>query len=262
MRTALVVTLSSCLFACSGSAETNSTEGIAATRQAVQVSPLAVGFAGCTEIASLAPAPVANVRPLVPARFTLTSGGPGLAILVVRIANCASVTVDGKSVGGGTVAQIGANLVSPDGTGDIDNYTLYYSTTSGLLANRLRSFGVPAQHVQNIDYVTALANGSGSIAIGVPRPMDAPYTVSGFIVAPAPQLVPFTANWWADDNGKSTRMQTPIAQIAFGAGNLTLTTSAQGNLGTIFGTGTVTFPYFDSYNTFGAATMTTAYVSF
>lgn len=251
MRTLLFIPAAALLFGCSDA-------NIGTTSSAL--SSLSVTFAGCQEVASLAPAPYDNVRPLVPARFKLASGGPGLAIIVVRVANCQHVTVDGKDVGAGTVAQVGPNLVSPDGTGDINNYAFYYSTTSAALAHKLRKLGVPAEHVEDIGFETQFqANGKGKVEVEVEKPE---YEVTGDIEKPTAPPVSFTANWWSDDHGQNTRMQTPIATIQFGGAKLTLKTDPDGKLGKLFGTGTVTFPYFDSYNTFvPAATMTTSHVN-
>ncbi len=46
-------------------------EPLAAAAQADQRAPLDVDFAGCREVANAGLAPTANIRPLVPAQFTL-----------------------------------------------------------------------------------------------------------------------------------------------------------------------------------------------
>lgn len=225
-------------------------------------SPFDVTFTDCTEQASLTNVPVANVRSLVPSHYALTNESSGSTVVVVRIANCKDVVVAGKDVGGGTVAQIGANLVSPDGTGNINNYTIYYSTTSKRLTRFLQRDGVPAQYVKNIDYgFTPDGKGGGSLAISVGKPIDSPYKVSAQVVVPTAAPVPYTANWWADDDRQSTRMQTPIPAIAFGGATTTLTCDPKSNLGKILGGGSITFPDFDSYNAFYSAPMHVSHVA-
>jgi hypothetical protein len=267
MRTALIapVLFVLPLFACSANVdptERTSTSTSQALSDDDEAGPFDVQFTDCTEQASLTGVPVANVRKLVPSHYALANESTGTTVLVVRIANCKDVVVAGKDVGGGTVAQIGANLVSPDGTGNINNYTIYYSTTSERLAKFLERDGVPAQHVADIHYdFKSDGKGGGTLDISVGSPMNSPYTVGGPVVSPTMAPVPYTANWWADDDGQSTRMQTPIPAIAFGGATMTLHTNANSKLGKILGGGTVTFPYFDSYNAFYSAPMHVSYVA-
>lgn len=68
-------------------------------------------FAGCTEAIGFGPIPAAHAQPFVPTGFVLALVGPGSAGLVVRSANCQSMTVDGKPEGPGSVAQIGLAII-------------------------------------------------------------------------------------------------------------------------------------------------------
>jgi len=87
----------------------------------------------------------AQVEGLVPPGDTATAFGPGLAGIVAQAARCERVSVDGSSAEKGTIAQIGINLVSPDGTGDINNHTVMYVTDSWRLAEQLLRFGLPVR---------------------------------------------------------------------------------------------------------------------
>jgi hypothetical protein len=218
-----------------------------------------VDFTNCTEMASLTPVPVAAVRSLVPSSYALANEAAGTTFIVVRIANCQDTAVAGHATGAGTVAQVGVNLVSPDGTGDINNYTLWYYTTNARLFARLRAIGVSAaQFVPNISYnFVSTGAGTGNLQIAVPGCPS--FTVGGPVVVPTAAAVPFTANWWQDSRRGSVRMNTPIPAIQFSTATMTLHTSRSSELGEILGASTATFPIFDSYNTFPSAHMNVAY---
>lgn len=113
---------------------------------------LQVTFTSCTEFAGLTGVSRTAIAPLVPTGFILADFGSDTAGAVVRIANCEGVSVDGSNAVPGTVSHIGANLVSPDGTGDINNYTLLYVTDNPRLALRLRQFGLPVRLDPSIAY--------------------------------------------------------------------------------------------------------------
>ena len=89
--------------------------------------------------------------PAVPASYAL-AGDTTNAQIVVRVASCDDVVVNGHDEGEGIVSQVGVGVISPDGTGDINNYTLWYDTTSLRLAARLALTGVNARFAPNLDF--------------------------------------------------------------------------------------------------------------
>lgn len=209
-----------------------------------------VDFIGCTEFAGVGTGPYAAARAQVPASLTLTGDGSTFAILVVRVASCEDVLIDGQSVGGGTVAQVGVNIVAPEGDGDINNYTLHYDTDSAALASKLKKAGVNVRHVPSIVYEL---DGS-TLEIEVPNPSKARYEVSA-TVTPGFFPVPFTANWWRDNDGRLTKMNTVLPAISFGGAASGLETQAHSALPPLVGGTTMSFPFLDSYNTFPDAHM-------
>ena len=226
-------------------------ENLGTSSEELKLKPLDVAFANCSEVASITPIPVANARQVVPANLPLAGDGT-VAPFVVRVANCASVRVDGGPVESGTVAQLGVGIVSPDGTGDINNYTAWYYTTSLRLALRLALLGVNAQWAPRLDY--DLAN--GTLDIDAKFPNVPRFHVTASVVEPA-FTIPFTANWWRQNGGKLTKMSTPIPVIHFGTATTTLTTPSNSALASLLGASTVSsFPFLDSFNRFPAATMT------
>ena len=77
---------------------------------------LGVTFINCTEFAGVASVDVAKAQALVPSRYTLFTDADG-AKLVVRVSDCAGISVNGRHPWPGRVAHIGIEVVSPDGTG-------------------------------------------------------------------------------------------------------------------------------------------------
>jgi hypothetical protein len=130
-------------------------------------SSFGVEFTDCSELASITTITVAKARTFVPPSFTL-AGDAGGTPFVVRVAHCRAVSVDGSAPDAGTVAQLGVSIVSPDGTGDINNYTAWYYTTSQRLAVKLQLLGVPAQWTPGLGYnlVPGSAN-SGTLRINL-----------------------------------------------------------------------------------------------
>jgi hypothetical protein len=233
-------------------APTEVEETVATTASALAKEPLHVDFADCSELASITPLPVAQARTVVPADLALAGDGT-VAPFVVRVARCAAVSIDGVATGPGTVAQLGVSIVSPDGTGDINNYVAWYYTTSHTLAQRLRALGIPAEWVPDLTYQLA----GGTLHIEVDHPGHPTFAITAQVVEPGPAAVPFTANWWTETGPFLTKMSTPIPVIRFGGASTTLTTPANGALGRLLGTPVLSsFPYLDSFNRFPAAPMT------
>ena len=68
----------------------------------------------------------------------------GQASIVVRATSCQGVSIGQSAAKPTEISQIGINLVAPDGTGDINNYTVIYVTNNQLLAEHLQVAGWPA----------------------------------------------------------------------------------------------------------------------
>ncbi len=227
-------------------------EALGTTAEALALQPLQVSFNDCNELASIATLPVAQARTVVPAQFALGGNGT-VAPFVVRVADCSAVSVDGSALEPGTVAQLGVGIVSPDGTGDINNYVAWYYTTSLRLALRLKLLGIPAEWSPRLAYDLA----GGTLEIDVRPPSHPPFHVTAPVVEPGPTAVPFAANWWRLNGSRLTKMSTPIPAIRFGGATTTLTTPAGSALGRLFGSPTLTsFPFLDSFNRFPSAPMT------
>jgi len=219
--------------------------------------PLTVVFDDCSEFAGLGSLPAVQIQGLVPAGYTPASFGPGVAGLVARAARCERVSVGGGPAERGTVSQIGVNLVSPDGTGDINNYALLYVTDSLRLAERLRRFGLPARLDPKMIYEVNPAAASLELFIQVHGVADVSHFLHGSVGDPPPGgESPFLANWWFTSAAGRMRMSTQIPAFAAGPADVALYTSRASELGTVLGMNRFVFPLLSLRGKFSHAVMT------
>ncbi len=172
-----------------------------------------VQFSGCTEYVGTGQIPRANATPFIPSTFQLPAGPT--VTLVARVSECSSVVIDNARPEAVRLSQIGVSVVSPDGTGDINNYTIVYVTNSKRLAQRLERAGLPAKVDEDLVYeVTA-----GKLFADISSDEAPAFFFSGPVVEPTPGTgFPFTANWWYESNRGRLRMQLVIPYIEFGFG--------------------------------------------
>jgi hypothetical protein len=103
-----------------------------------------VHFTGCTEFAGLGPVALAEAQLLVPAGYVIAGAAMGQAAIVVRATSCQGVAIGQSAAQPTELSQIGINLVAPDGTGDINNYTVIYVTNNRVLVENFQAAGLPA----------------------------------------------------------------------------------------------------------------------
>jgi hypothetical protein len=217
--------------------------------------PLEVTFHNCSEFAGLTYVPLSKVRHLVPSRFSLAQPSPSQAIVVVRVADCEGIRVKNGVAKPGTVAQVGVNLVGPDATSDINNYTLWYVTNNQKLSTELLKYSVEAEYSPYVGYEFAPGfAGVGPFDVAVSASQAPNFVLEGTAAAPTDPAVPFVASWWTDTCEHTVQMRTTLPSIRFSGSQVTLTALGT-RLRNIVGNGPVTFPGLDSYNTFNQATM-------
>jgi hypothetical protein len=219
-----------------------------------------VEFTDCTEFAGLTAVPLANVRNRVPSQYLVAGEPDGLGVVVFRTASCDGVRVDGGRAEPGIVAQVGVNVVAPTGTGDINNYTLYFATDSFRLFLRLRLAGVNAMFVPELayDYSPNPTGTGGMLLIDVPRPRRARYELGGIAFEPlaSDPGFPFVANWWRSARHGDVVMETSIPNIRFGDGaGVTVTVDPRSDLAGLLGSTTASFPILAVRGVFAEATM-------
>jgi hypothetical protein len=215
-----------------------------------------VAFDGCTEFAGIGFVPWANAEPLLPPGWTL-AGDAVNAIVVVRVADCDSVAVNGLWPQPGTLSQIGLTVIGPDGDADIDNYTLWYVTDHTQLHARLLLAGVDAVRECEIAYdFDPDGTGGGVLDIDVDPWWRAPdHELHGTAMVPTAPPTTFVARWWQEGWHGTALMRTEFPDIQFSEADMTLTTPAGSELADLIGDTTLTFSILDSYNAVANADM-------
>jgi hypothetical protein len=228
-----------------GSAER---ESLGSEADALSNKDFDVDYANCAEFAGIGVVPAANARPLVPAHYTL-AGDAANAVIVVRVASCASSVVDGKAQGATLTSQIGIRVTGQDESAFINNYTLFAATNVARLHARFKAAGVDVDNTKKISFSLA----SGTLTAASSSSHTPSFLVSGSAATPASDPVEFIASWWADGNHGVVRARTVFPEIRFGEASTVLTTPAGSELAQLIGGTTLTFPFLDSYNTFASS---------
>ena len=228
----------------------------AAPPQAKPTSTVNVAFRDCIESIGVALVATDGARALVPPGFVLVGEGQPVTPLVVRTSRCRGIAVDGHGEEPGAVVQIGVVTVPPYFTGDINNYTFWYETSSPRLAHALQDLGVPARHVERIDVDFESTGGAAPFAVTVRRPGDPRLSLEGNVVESQTPAGSFTANWWRQTGQGAVKMETAVPVILIGTADLELTTSPNGSLGQLIGGAFLGFPLLQQFNTFEQAGMT------
>lgn len=215
-----------------------------------------VAFADCTESIGVTLVSTEAAAALVPSTFVLAGSGTPVTPLVVRTAHCQGIFVDGHRGQSGTVVQVGAVVVPPDGTGDINNYTLWYYTDDQRLQSALDRVGLRTQKV-HIGYQQGpLESGQASLSVRLKRPADPSFALDGTV---NPVTVPagaFVANWWSQSDCLGTlKLSTEVPVIAVGQANLVATTKPGSALAALLGATTTNFPLLQQFNAFQSAEM-------
>jgi hypothetical protein len=218
--------------------------------QAASTKDFDVQFHDCTVFAGLARVDMARARALVPAEYTLLDDG-GSARIVVRVASCGDVVVDGHDQGATIISHIGIGLVGPDTTVNLNNYTLWYATDSALLHARLTAAGVNADKSNAL----GLSFANGSLTVTSSSSHTPSFTVQGSAILPTNPAVPTSASWWDNGSKGAIRSRTVLPSIQFGTASTVLTTPAGSALANLIGGTTLTFPVLDSYNVFPGGDM-------
>ena len=213
------------------------TMALSASAASADSHSFSVEFANCTEFVGEGPVPLPLAQRLVPSGYVIAAISPEQAPIVVRITNCEAVQVDHTRAVPTTISQVGINIVSPDGTGTINNYTLIYVTNNPFLAEALQRTGVPANYDPAITYEYRRdSTGSSGVLYGAVPAANVPaYFLYGTETEPpANAQQPFIANWWHGEILR-VRQQTTFPAISFGTSNITLYTSAFSPLGQLIG---------------------------
>lgn len=209
-----------------------------------QAHDIQVRLNDCSEFIGVAQIPLARVQPLVPPPFLIAEGPPGFASLVVRASLCRAASMDGSPPEPVRVGQVGVVLVPPDGTGDINNYTLLYATDNRRLALGLEVAGLPVLFDPDLVYeVTPDPPGAGGELFVDASPLTSPaWFLSGTVNDPPPgPAFPFVANWWFRTRSGRLEMSTSIPLLSYGSGSVQVYTRRNSLLGGLIGGNTSLF---------------------
>jgi len=191
-------------------------------------------FSNCSEYAGTGPIPFVQAAAMVPGHFTILSDNSHNATLVVRSTSCQSISVDNFGPEPGVIAHIGVSVVSPDGTGDINNFTVAFATNNTRLAQRLKRAGLPVIFDSDLVYqVTPNPPITTSELYSEVSPDDLTpgWSLDGQVTNNAFLTTPFLANWWYQGPKGVIRMSTNFPSITFKAAQATVTTRLSSPLG-------------------------------
>jgi hypothetical protein len=206
--------------------------------RAQSVTAFTVKFTNCTEFAGWGPVALANASPLVPKSFTIAGANAGNAAIVVRATSCASAKVGNYPAIPTHLSQIGINLTPPDGTGDINNYTLIYVSDNPYLVFSFLAAGLPARLDPGLTYEYTPNGTATGGALYVTAQGDGlpPFFLYGAETEPPPNSQqPFLANWWYTSAVGQMKQSTNFPSISFGTSSVALYTSAASELGQLIG---------------------------
>jgi hypothetical protein len=201
-----------------------------------------VDFTNCSEFVGEGPVLLAAAAPLVPKPFVVAPGPSATtANIVIRATGCAGVSVNQGVPVPTNLSQIGINIVSPDGTGEINNYTLYYLSNNIDLVLHFIAAGLPAQYDPQLTYqYPAGTTGSGNIYVAAGSAAVTPYFIYGPETAPPPNSAQdFLANWWYAPQTifgpAKMRQQSNFPAISFGGNSASFYTDSTSPLGKLIG---------------------------
>jgi len=218
-----------------------------------------VQFTGCTEFAGWGPISLAEAQSLVPAGYVIAGAAMGQAAIVVRATSCEGVAVGQSEAQPTVISQIGINLVAPDGTGNINNYTVIYVTNNLVLAQYVRTVGLSAIFDPELtyEYTPDPTGTSGELYVAAAGQGLPAYFLFGTESDPPPNSQQtFLANWWFTGNAGKIKQSTSFPAISFGTAAVTLYTSKNSLLGNLIGGNTDSnFPILSVRGVYPTATM-------
>jgi hypothetical protein len=199
-----------------------------------------VDFSQCTEAVGVGPVSLTAASALVPAQFTtlpIVATPASTAAIVVRATSCAGVRVDGGTSLPTHISQIGVEIVAPDNTGDINNYTLIYVSNNPELVTAFNHAGVPALLDPTLTYqFTYDSTGTaGEIYVKAEGSGLPAYFISGTETDPTAPGFDFKANWWYAAPKGTVKQASDFPNIAFGTAAITLHTDRTSLLGQLIG---------------------------
>ena len=154
-----------------------------------------VHFASCAEFVGWGPVPLAKAQPLVPAGCEIAGAAMGQAAIVVRATSCQAVSIGQSPAQPTELSQIGINVVGPDGSGDINNYTVIYVTNNQALAEHFQAAGLLAVFDRQLTYEYTPDSSNASRQLYVTRPVMSCRPIFSSALRPTRRQIPNRASW-------------------------------------------------------------------
>lgn len=209
-----------------------------------------VTLTGCTEEVGLDVIPADNARALVPEEFDLVLADEAgeLAVIIVRVVDCAGIAVDNRPPTPGKFMHIGINVANGDATAFINNYQLWFATNHRPLRRAMRQAGLKADFDNlTFDY-TPNGDGTGAIDIEVSPPQAPEFEATGTGFLLDIPRGPFIASWWAEGRRGLIQMRGDYQDVLFGVSDAVLTTPECSDLAELAGRTTLGFAVLNTYN--------------
>jgi hypothetical protein len=218
-----------------------------------------VDFTDCLEYVGQINVPYEEARALVPEEYTLLGDEESGAILSTRAVQCEGISVDGGEASPSILVQTGIGVESPDGTGFINTYLLWYTTNNRDLAKSLTVSGIPSHYVPHLEFIYTPDEGGagGAFHVENPHPAQPAYSIDGTLTEPSASDpgVFFVANWWQAGNHGEVLMQTVFPSLRIGGGSATLSTRQNSTLRVLMGGESVPFTVLNLSARFDSAHM-------
>lgn len=236
---------------------------VESTTAQLQRLPVVADFSDCVESIGVEVVSTATVRPQVPTQFTLAGETSPVTPVVVRTANCNALRLSvalpeaAESDTAGAVertrrtvsiVQIGAIIVPPDGTGDVNIYTLWYHTNNLALLAALHYAGVQANPaVVSYDYRPTV----GQLDVQLLGLHDN-IALHGSVGALGATPTPFVSNWWTTTNQGTVKIATTVPALVIGTADLTFQATVGSAVASVLGT-SANFSVLEQFNGFANA---------
>jgi len=181
----------------------------------------AYGGTDCVEPSVTVPVPVERARAAVPEPYVprSLSGDPASADVLLAVARCRSLSVDGRALPGGTVVDAGVVIHTPDGTPGAHVYQLWHLSDAREVSARMAAVGVRGGQV------AGLAVGDGGPGALETATATVPWSESPYdlgIEAAAGATPAASTTWWHRGPRGVVRLDYtfPRAASRFGTGRV------------------------------------------
>ncbi|CAA9466492.1 MAG: hypothetical protein AVDCRST_MAG38-825, partial [uncultured Solirubrobacteraceae bacterium] len=156
----------------------------------------AYGGTDCVEPSVIVSVPADRARAAVPEPYTprSLSGDRASADVLLAVARCAALTVDGRTVSGRTVVDAGVAIQSPDGTSGAHVYQLWQLSDSREVSAAMASVGVRGGQVGGLGVQDMGTTAFDRATAAVPW-SESPYDLT-VEAAAADASSSSTTTWW------------------------------------------------------------------